>query len=177
QAVEEGEILFSNQRQSVHKPGAWTPDYISIINNGKYDPDPKKDGPGEVVVEVADCDDTTHSYTLPLPALDQPGDRADLIAYTRAGSSYSDFVVRVQTLAGRELCQPQKVSSSGIGSYEVLYLALGSNLPGLSLPGQAEDRNPGNPNSTGNRSDAARLTRVPELPPNWFGYDAADVVI
>src|SRR5437763_14893800 len=54
QAADE-EVLFSNQRLMVHKPGAWTPVYITIINTGKYDADPRKDGPAEVVVEVPGC--------------------------------------------------------------------------------------------------------------------------
>jgi len=76
----------------VHKPGAWTPVYISVINNGKYDPDPKKDGPAEVVVEVTDCDDTAHNYSVPLPPL-KMGDQADLIAWHKQTGAKRTFLV------------------------------------------------------------------------------------
>jgi hypothetical protein len=172
----EEEVIGSGQRPTLHKPGAWTPVYVTVINNGKYDPDPKKDGPAEVVVEVYDCDDTAHNYTVPLPPIKVDDPPATVVAYTRAGSRYSDFTVRVQTTAGRELCQATKTSTPGLDPQEILYLALGSRLPGLRLPGQAANRNP-NPDQSGGRAEAAVLTRVPELPPHWLGYGAADVVI
>jgi hypothetical protein len=181
-AVGEDDVVSMERRDPLHKPGAWTPVHVTVINNGKYDPDPKKDGPAEVVVEVADCDDTAHNYSVPLPAL-KMGDSAEVIAYTRAGSGYTDFVIHVQSAAGRELCQPQKLSIPGVDPREVLYLAIGSRIPGLVLPGQQmnaprqQNLPPGVMANTGERAVAGLLTRVPDLPATWLGYDAADVVI
>ena len=65
-------------RTSLYKSGAWVPVYISLNNIGRYDPDPKKDGPAVVIVEAPDCDDTTNTYTVPVPAFDeQEGDNPD----------------------------------------------------------------------------------------------------
>src|SRR5262245_65160143 len=81
-------VVFAEQRAPLFKPGAWTPAYIDVINNGKYDPDSSKDGRAQVVVEVFDCDDTANNYAVPLPPL-QPGESATVLAYTRSGSPFS----------------------------------------------------------------------------------------
>ncbi len=167
----------SAQRNPLYKPGAWTPVYVQVSNTGKYDP--RRDGPAAVVLEVFDCDDTAHNYVVPLPPFNERNDPINVIAYTRAGSRFGDFVVRV--LANdREMGAPFKQSNTGLDTSQFLYLALGSRLPGLKLPGPAAPQT-NNPNVVMSgqvgRSETGLVTRVEELPPLWFGYGAADVVI
>src|SRR4051794_41704107 len=63
------EINTIGARDSLYKSAAWTPVYIGLTNINKYDP--KKDGPAEVIVETPDCDDTAHTYTVPVPPFDE----------------------------------------------------------------------------------------------------------
>src|SRR5581483_6078563 len=169
-------------RQTLYKPGAWTPVYVDVINLGKYDR--SKDGPAQVVVETPDCDDTAHNYITDLPPFDELSNTSSVIAYTRAGGRYGEFTVRV-VAKGRDLCQPFRTGSGSVGNLSAagldpaqgLYLALGSRLPGLRPGNQTQQQNPNNPNMVAERSVVALLTRVNELPPLWLGYGAADVVI
>ena len=111
--------------------------------------------------------------------------QASVVAYTRTGSRYGDFTVRV-VAGGKDLCQPFKLGQSaagfqnatGLDPAQGLYLALGSRLAGLHRPDQQEP-NPNRPRNAGNgerKSAVALLARVNELPAVWFGYNSADVV-
>src|SRR6478735_2203754 len=64
-------------RQTLYKPGAWTPVYVDVINAGKYDR--ARDGDAEVVVETLDCDDTAHNYVVPLPPFDPQSNTSSVI--------------------------------------------------------------------------------------------------
>ena len=185
-----GEENASGNRDSLYKAGAWTPVYVTIINTGKYDPDPKKDGPAMVVIEAPDCDDTTNEFAVPLPAFDEQeglAGQASVIAYTRSGSRYSEFTIRVVTASGKNLCEPFPFgkqaagypTANGLDSNQGLYLALGTRLPGLSGLGKV-DKDPSLPPNAINSARKAYLALVPginDLPTVWFGYDCADVVI
>src|SRR4051812_41342579 len=139
-------------RDSLYKAGAWTPVYVTLTNAGKYDR--KKDGPAEVVVETPDCDDTTNGYAVPVPEFDEKeglAGQASVVAYTRTGSRYGEFTVRV-VAGGKDLCQPFKLgmaaagflSAAGLDPNQGLYLAVGSRLPGLRGLA-AQDRNQNQP--------------------------------
>jgi hypothetical protein len=176
-------------RDSLYKAGAWTPVYISIINVGKYDPDPRKDGPAVVIVETPDCDDSTNGYAVPLPAFDEQeglAGQSSVIAYTRTGSRYSEFTIRV-VAGGKNLCQPFPfgkqtagyLTANGLEPNQGLYLALGTRLPGLSGLGKV-DKDPNLPANVANSERKAYVALLPgvnEMPALWFGYDCADVVI
>jgi hypothetical protein len=181
----------SASRESLYKAGAWTPVYVTLINVGRYDPDPRKDGPAVVIVETADCDDTTNTYTVPVPQFDEQeglAGQARVVAYTRAGGRYPDFTVRVVTAAaGKDLGQPFKLgqqsgryqSANGLDPNQGLYVALGTRLPGLSGLGKI-DKDPNQPNNVVNgerKAYVALLAGINEMPALWFGYDSADVVI
>jgi hypothetical protein len=174
-------------RDSLYKSGAWTPVYVTLVNIGRYDPDPKKDGPAVVIVETTDCDDTTNSYTVPVPAFDEEeglAGQAKVVAYTRSGSRYGEFSIRV-VAGGKDLCEPRKPGVTGFPNAEGLepnqglYLALGTRLPGLSGLGKV-DRDPNQPANVVNgerKAAVALLAGVSEMPAMWFGYNSADMVI
>jgi hypothetical protein len=163
------EAVLGN-RPPMFKAGAWTPILVDIQNTGRYDP--ATDGPAIVSVDVADSDDTLNTYSAPLPQFDEGGS-ASVILYTRPGSHYADITVRVQA-KGRDICTPRQTSYSGLDANQLLYLALGSRLPGLKTPG-----GPSSPQPMGatSRAEVGLITRIVELPPLWFGYGSADVVI
>ena len=158
------------QRPPMYKAGAWTPIIVDVQNTGRYDP--ATDGPAIVSVDVSDSDDTLNSYSAPLPQFDEGGS-ASVILYTRPGSHYADITVRIQA-KGRDLCKPDQRNYSGLDANQLLYLALGSRMPGLKMPGSSQNQQPTQNQS---RSEIGLITRVVELPTLWFGYGSADVVI
>lgn len=160
---------LTGQRTRMFKTGGWAPVLVNIQSTGKYDP--ASDGPIVVSIETTDSDDTLNSYSAPLPPFDSGGS-ASVLLYTRAGGRYADYTVRVQA-RGKELCKPDQRSLNALDSNQLLYLSMGSRLPGLKLPGATENNAA---NQSGN-ADIALLTRVTDMPAVWFGYGSIDVAI
>lgn len=163
------EEMVSGQRQKVFKTGGWAPVIVKVQNTGKYDP--ASDGPIVVSVETTDSDDTLNSYSAPLPPFD-PGGGATVMLYTRAGSRYSEYTIRVQA-RGKELCKPDQRPLTALDSNQLLYLAMGSRLSGLKLPGASRNNAP---NQSG-QAEIGLLTNVADMPAAWFGYGSVDVAI
>jgi hypothetical protein len=159
-------------KQPLYKPGAWVPVYVHVVNNGKYDE--RAEGSAEVVVETLDSDDAANSYRVALPSMPQENPSAKVIAYTRPGTRYTDVTVRVvRKRDGRDLCQPDKSSHPGLDPQQVFYLAIGSKLPGIRLPGATANVNTMQSGSC----EIGNISRVEDMPTLWFGYSAADLVI
>src|SRR5205085_432400 len=142
--------------------------------------DPKKDGPAEVIVETPDCDDTAHTYTVPVPPFDEKeglAGNADVVAYTRTGSRYGEIKVRV-VAGGKDLCQAYETGRA-VGGYQNavalepgqgLYLAIGSRLPGLRGLAKERTNQPQAGEQTERKFAVALVARLSELPTVWFGY-------
>lgn len=159
-------------RQLLYKPGAWVPVYVHVLNNGKYDE--RTDGPAEVVVETLDSDDAANSYRVALPSMPPQDPSARVIAYTRPGTRYTDVTVRiVRKKDGRDLCAADKSSHPGLDPQQVFYLALGSKLPNIRLPGATANIN----TMQAGACEIGNISRVEDMPTLWFGYSAADLVI
>jgi hypothetical protein len=179
---------YGGGRDSLYKFGAWTPVYITLGNDGKFNPDPKKDGPAVVIVETPDCDDTITNYTVPVPAFDEQdglAGHATVVAYARTGSLSGDFGIRV-VAGGKDMSKPITgpatgyVASNGLEPNQGLYLVLGARPTWLANIGKHEkkpDEANGNADNTERKSAVAAVTRVSELPTMWFGYDSVDLVI
>jgi hypothetical protein len=187
QPVDENAVAAD--RGTLYKSGAWTPIFVRLTNVNKYNPDPKKDGPAVLLVETPDCDDTISTYSVPVPAFDEEeglAGMANVIAYTRTGGRYSDFKVRV--VAGtKDLSAEYKVGQQANSNQNAvaldpnqgLYLAIGSRLPGLQFL-EKRDPNQNQPLNVVNgmkKSYVALAARVVDLPPVWFGYSSADLVV
>jgi hypothetical protein len=161
-------------RQLLYKPGAWVPVYVHVLNNGKYDERLSGDGPAEVVVETLDSDDAANSYRVALPSMPPENPSAKIIAYTRPGTRYTDVTVRVvRKKDGRDLCQPDRSSHPGVDPQQVFYLAIGSKLPGIRLPGPNANVN----TMQSGACEIGNISRIEDMPTLWFGYSAADLVI
>jgi len=159
-------------KQLLYKPGAWVPVYVHVVNNGKYDE--RNDGPAEIVVETLDSDDAANSYRVALPSMPQENPSARVIAYTRPGTRYTDVTVKVlRKRDGRDMCQPDRSSHPGLDPQQVFYLAIGSKLPGIRLPGPTANVN----TMQSGACEIGNISRVEDMPTVWFGYSAADLVI
>jgi hypothetical protein len=155
-------------RSPMFKAGGWTPVVVDVQNTGRYDP--SNDGPATVSVETNDSDDMTNTYSAPLPPFDEGGS-SSVMLFTRPGSRFSEMTIRIQA-KGRDLCSAHQQSYTGLDANQLLYLAVGSRLPGLKLPGPENQ-----PQYASPRAEISLMTRVTELPTIWFGYGSADVVI
>lgn len=191
--TQQDDNALSLTRDSLYRMGEWVPVYVTLNNVGRYDPDPKKDGPALLIVESPDSDHTTTAYTVDLPRFDEQdglAGKARVMTYTRPGSSYGEFTIRIVAKdTGRDLIAPSKPGSAGttwgnsdaLNSSQGLYVAIGTRLPGLhdifkTTPqdGQAPPRAGSMPVR---RYGIGLLTRIGDMPDLWFGYSAVDVVI
>jgi hypothetical protein len=167
----------------VSKFATWAPVYVTleVLDEVKE--------PAVLVIETPDADGTVTTLTLPLASLADanPGRTltpAELgpLPYLRPGGGGGETVLTVRTARGSALSEPARISSSirprEIRTYVVL--SLGGRLPGFELPkaagGGEEAANPTGP-IRGGRVELAAIDRVEMLPDQWFGYDAADLVV
>lgn len=160
------------------KSGAWTPIYVDVIAGSE--PIEK----GRIVIEGTDCDDVKNTYTVPLTPLER-GEQRQVMGYTKM--SAFDTEVNITLFNGNQRLAERKESASGLDMGHVLYLAVGSRLPGLvrALPKQQSvpivlDPQEDNPQINEAQTDGryvGYLDDVRQLPSRWFGYESADVVI
>ena len=163
----------SATRSSLYKAGAWTPVYIDLDQRRPVRPGPEKGRPGRRHRRNRPTATTRPTPTLsPFPAFDEQeglAGQASVVAYTRTGSRYGDFTIRV-VAGGKDLCQPFKLgqqaggftTANGLDPNQGLYLALGTRLPGLRGLGK-RDQDPNQPamSSTWPRSQVRRRPAGP----------------
>jgi hypothetical protein len=168
--------------------GAWVPVYVKL-KAGSQGIAP---GTHRLVVEANDSEDAAYEFFTPLPSI-EPEKDCFAITYARPGSS--DINISLQTMAGKPvpvqvrtpdgrtavMSRIQREFSRGeLPPSDILYLAIGSRLPGLhralmdNAPPELADENLPEDHSTRKLSyiDSAR-----DLPDRWYGYDAVDIVV
>lgn len=182
-----GDATSSGQSSYIAKNNAWAPVYVTfeIVREVKRE--------AAIVIETTDSDDLKTYTSVPLQNLtaEQPGTRIQptelrFIPYVRPNSRGD---VRVTICVPEKGTSPDRwlslsapflireVAARDTAKYVVL--SLGSNLPGFILPKEAE----ANPDTQSMRTlrngriETASITNVAEMPDQWFGYDAADLVV
>jgi hypothetical protein len=181
----------------VAKRNAWAPVYVRLELLGEYE------GGVNLKVETADADDLRTSLIVPLlPTLKgrNPGEKIEpaelpYLPYARLGDRVGEVTLTVMSAPTdgsrpKELSEPFRftnrdrlVQFKEPASYVVL--GLGSRLPGFELPAdKAERKGQNDPNANapkpgfrGGRVQTAVVTGVRELPDQWFGYAACDLVV
>jgi hypothetical protein len=174
--IQKARVGFPAGRQDdLFKPGHWTPVYVELVAG----PNGIKAGQYALVVTTGDVDNVANQYTVPLPAAD-PQETFTVTTYTKpSGNADLTIAVYEQTKGdetkpaqlGRKLDTygadkrflPQPVDSR-------LYLAIGARLPDLE---KAIPQSSGGGNVM---EQLAHLDAVEQMPTQWFGYDAVDVV-
>jgi hypothetical protein len=170
------------------RTGAWAPVYVKI----KAGPEGNGLGAYRVAVETTDGEGAPYRYATAVPAL-AAGDERLLVSYVRPGGAADDFVVKLQTADGRDVSALPKISRTSanevVNPRDLLFLTVGSRLPGLTrasmLLDQAAQAPKGNKNADEEDNDleergarrVAVLDSVAALPDQWFGYEAADVIV
>jgi hypothetical protein len=175
----------NQQAANVFKRNTWAPVYLTLEVTKEVT------GNAWVVLETADDDDLRTTVTYPLGSLTglQPGTvvrpvELPFVPYVRPSDRGGDVSISIATAkdGGSPLADPRRVPlmrSRDVGTYVVL--SLGSKLPGFDLPAEEGQRvgsqTTANPGLLRGRVETAALTDVREMPDQWFGYSAADLVV
>jgi hypothetical protein len=152
---------------SYYKAGLWTPVYVSIS------PGPEGISSGRIVVETTDIDYVQNTYTVPLPQGGLPPNESyTAIAYVKPASATGLLDI---TVYADDRSVAQKYQFATIAAHDVLYLGIGSRLPGLKrLFFDAMQKQ----NVSGPRGYCSFVEHdVHQLPDRWFGYESVDVAV
>ncbi|HUR53186.1 MAG TPA: hypothetical protein VMZ71_03590, partial [Gemmataceae bacterium] len=155
---------------------AWAPVYVEL----EMLLDVKE--PAELVIESPDADEVTTVLSIPLHLADaKPGqalsarDMGQLPYVRPSASGETTFTVRAAN--GTALSEPFRVRSlRPKDTLTYVVLSLGGRLPGFDLPKPttATDQSAG---LRGGRIELASIGDVSLMPDQWFGYEAADLVV
>ena len=170
---------------TVAKVGMWAPVYFQL----EYLDETRV--PMKVVLKMMDGDRYTMECSYPIvdgipEGMDAPAKGSKIeptelthSVYTRVGGENSTITMRIYSDDGKEspLSDSVQVNPSGgpkqLSKYTIL--TLGTKLPGFTFKPRDGDSD-----KTDLREDRfllARCDSVEELPDNWFGYEAIDLVI
>ncbi len=185
---------LSGRAAPVAKRNTWAPVYVRLEMLGEYS------GGANLKVETTDGDDLKTALVVPLlPTLAdrKPGEKIEpaelpYLPYARVGDRIGEVVLTVVSDGKdgrvRELSEPYRFTSRDRyvqfkepGSYVVL--GLGARLPTFTLPADKAEKKDQNPNVApppgyrNGRVQTAVIADVRELPDQWFGYGACDLVV
>ncbi|HET6575635.1 MAG TPA: hypothetical protein VFG68_18695, partial [Fimbriiglobus sp.] len=187
-----GERDAAQRGSPVAKRNTWAPVYVRLEMIRKVE-----QGGVQLKVETVDADDLRTTLMVPLLrtlADRNPGEMIEpaefaYVPYVRCGDRGGQVTLTVMSAVPGE--EPDAISESirlGTGGNFIPFrdtatyvvLSLGSTLPGFELP--QEDRKGPQSGTTrgglrGGRVETAALTNVREMPDQWFGYQAADLVV
>ena len=169
---EPGEPVAGRERMSYFKSGAWTPLFVDITAG------PQGLENAVLSVEVADNDDIQNTYTVKLPHL-EPKESFQAITYTKPGSTGGDFVITVREGSKTATHRRTFERFDVLRLDEILYLSVGSRLPGLRRLANAVNQEADKPNAPRSKYYHPRTAYVDDiegLPARWFGYDAVDLL-
>jgi hypothetical protein len=167
-------------KRPLFKAGAWAPVWVELECQGKVD------DPLEIVVETTDGDGLQVVGRVPLVPPMQPGERRlgtelSFIPYVKPGNLFGDIKVSVRsTSSQRDAAEPFKRNAYGLDATKYLILSVGSSLKGMWLP-KSEGADPGDTGSEralrNGQVQLAEALEVGNLPDEWFGYQAVDLVM
>ena len=154
------------------RPGAWCPVYVTL----KAGNTPVAPNTLRLVVKTTDADDTPFRYTVAVPEL-KPEEEHPLVTYTRPGSTASEIEVQVVTTDGRVVQAqprvPRNVNRDVLEPKEPLLVSVGSRALRPDPAAQDEQQ----PEEEIKLKNLAYLDSVAQMPDQWFGYEAADVLV
>jgi hypothetical protein len=159
----------------VAKFASWAPVYVDLELAAAVGE------PAELLIEAADPDEITTTLVVPLNLAGAAGkvSAADLgaIGYVRPAGSEVTITVRAAN-GGKALSEPFRVQSlRPRDPLAYVVLALGGHATGFDLPKPTGGPLTADAGLRGGRVELAAITETAQLPDQWFGYDAADVVV
>jgi hypothetical protein len=167
-------------RGGLFKAGQWTPVYVDLECVRDTDPEENL----LLIVETQDADEAITEGVVEFPAMKENdrirGNELGRIPYLKPGSWYASTVaVRVKgAKSGRTYGEIKDRTFSGVESPLFVVLGIGTNLSGLRFPEVAKARD-GNQaeGSRGGWVQSAKIMDAGEMPDQWFGYGAIDLIV
>jgi hypothetical protein len=161
------------------KAAAWAPVWVVMDVAGSID------RPAiEIGAETPDGDDVITSARVTVSA-PRPGHstNSDLgrLLYLKPGGINTDITVTIRGAGGKLLAEPFRKRLVGLPPARHLILSVGAPLPGLRVPrtegqpveGATDDTEP----LRNGWLERAQVTAVRDLPDQWFGYQAVDLLV
>ena len=174
----------SQQASNVFKKNTWAPVYVTLEITKEVT------GSAWVILDTPDADDLRTSISFPLGSLSgyAPGTilqpiELPFVPYVRPSDRGGEVSISITADpdGNKSLAEPRRLPLyRGRDSSTYVVLSLGSKLAGFDLPEEEGKRNNPSPLNTGllrGRVETAALTNVREMPDQWFGYAAADLVV
>ncbi len=168
------------QTLHVSKFGTWAPVYVELQVLAATDE------PVELAIETPDADETLTTLAVPLSLVGvQPNTTVAAwtlgrMPYLKSAGGTGETTFTVRSANGVALSEPLRVRNVARDPLTYVVLTLGGKQPGFELPkptgSQATTPAEGGTIRNG-RVEVAALTSVDDLPDEWFGYDAADLVV
>jgi hypothetical protein len=167
----------ADDQPHVAKFAAWAPVYVDLEVTGEVGE------AAELVIEAPDPDEATTTLALPVnlaglaPGTKLTGGENAPLGYLRPSGGSGEITITVRTAGGMPLSEPVRLRS--LRPREPLayvVLALGGKPAGFELPkatAAGADTGP----LRGGRVELAGITSFAQLPDQWFGYEAADLVV
>ncbi len=167
---------------NVIKRNMWAPIYLNLEIKKEVETGAK------IRIDSADADELRTSMTVPLtksfsgmlPGTKLQPYELSFTPYVRCGDRSGDVTITILSDDGRDkqLAEPFRIRFQqfrDVSNYVIV--SLGSRLPGFDLP--SDNTQKGNARSAlrGGRVEASAITNVMEMPDQWFGYQAADLVV
>ncbi|HVT29288.1 MAG TPA: hypothetical protein VHE81_14830 [Lacipirellulaceae bacterium] len=155
------------------KVGAWTPIRIEADGiDGLEKP--------RVEVTVADSDGVPTTATAPFPAAHTVTDRREATVYTAVGRVSNP--IRVSLFDGDKQLAERKLQPDAKAKLKSEFTALSATAEFMVSLGKSpfgvEEAFPDRAADSGQLArQVIRLDRVADLPTNWFGYEAVDVML
>lgn len=159
----------------VAKFGCWAPLHVDLELTAPIAE------PAELVIESPDADEITTTLAVPINLASASGKVSALdlgaMGYVRP-SATGEILVTVRKKGGGNLSEPFRLRTlRPRDALTYVVLSLGSTLPGFDLPKPASSSGEVPPGLRGGRIEVAAVTDVSHLPTQWYGYEAADLVV
>ncbi|MCI0703237.1 MAG: hypothetical protein L0241_19330 [Planctomycetia bacterium] len=166
-----------SQAPHVSKFATWAPVFVDLEITGDITE------PAEILIEAPDPDDFTTTLSVPAqltsakPGTTLAGGEYGPLGYLRPSGGSGEITVTVRTTSGTPLSEPFRLRSLRPREpLTYLVLSTGGKPAGFELPkATSAGADPGS--LRGGRIELASITKASELPDQWFGYSAADLVV
>lgn len=167
----------NNQPHHIYKAATWAPVWVELEANADYGNEKI-----EIAIATSDGDDVIASGSVVVTGPQSGKEFAlERIPYVKPGGVSSDIKVTVHGVSSRKaLADTWQRSLPGIYPSRYLILSVGAALPGLRLTrgeGQGSEEVGENEPLRNGWVELAHITRVAEMPDQWFGYQAVDMMI
>jgi hypothetical protein len=178
----------SSRAAHIVKRNTWAPIYLRLEMKREYQ------GGAQVRIESSDADELRTTLVVPLirNLSDRlPGSKIEAVElgavpYVRSGDRQGEVKLRLYSTP-TDGSSPKPISNEFTIRFQqfrdtntYVVCSLGSKLPGFDLPTE-DTRRQGSGSSRsglrGGRVETASFTNVREMPDQWFGYQAVDLVV